>query len=83
MDVYRSSQRECEKAGILFTCSAHCQEMKYLDLVDLNILLGNMIDNAIEAVKKLPEEQMIIDAQYPVFRLHILIHVPAQRTVAE
>ena len=37
------------------------ENLDFIDLVDLHILLGNLFDNAIEAVFPLPEEQRIID----------------------
>ena len=47
-------------------CFSHCficclKNIDFINMVDLNILLGNMLDNAIEAVNSLPEENRVID----------------------
>lgn len=59
--ILNDKRRECENRKILLTCTANVENLEFIDLVDLHILLGNLFDNAIEAVFPLPEEQRIID----------------------
>ena len=59
--ILNDKRRECENREIVFTCTAQGGNLDFIDLIDLNILLGNLIDNAIEAVFSLPKEQRIID----------------------
>lgn len=51
----------CDKKGILFTYMIDVEKLMFMDEVDLYILLGNALDNAIEAVCELPKEQRIIN----------------------
>ncbi len=50
----------CAENKILFTCVADGGLISFMDPVDLFTLFGNMLDNAIEAVVKLPEERRSI-----------------------
>lgn len=45
----------CEKEQITWTCVADGKQLEFIDPVDLYTILGNAIDNAIEAVRKLEE----------------------------
>ena len=45
----------------MFSCIVNCSNIVFMDMVDLSILLGNMLDNAMEAAAKLPEENRVID----------------------
>ena len=42
----------CKKKGIIVSCVADGSQMDFIDTVDLYAILGNAIDNAIEAVEK-------------------------------
>lgn len=59
--ILNDKRRECENRKILLTCTANANTLDFIDVVDLNILLGNLFDNAIEAVNSLAEEQKVID----------------------
>jgi len=59
--IINDKRRECEERGILFTCSVRVGNLDFINIVDLNILLGNLIDNAIEAVFNLPDAKKVID----------------------
>lgn len=50
----------CEKYKIRFTYMLDGESLAFLDPVDLSILFGNAIDNAIECVRKEPDEYRII-----------------------
>lgn len=50
----------CEKKGICFTYMVDGENLKFMDEVDLYILLGNALDNAIEAVSDADAEHRII-----------------------
>lgn len=49
--------RYCESADIQWTCVADGRALDFIDPVDLYTLLGNALDNAIEAVKELKEPE--------------------------
>lgn len=47
----------CEQNGIMFSCMADGARLTFMDDGDLYCLFGNIIDNALEAVKAIKEEQ--------------------------
>ena len=47
----------CEQNGITFSCMADGARLTFMDDGDLYCLFGNIIDNALEAVKAIQEEQ--------------------------
>lgn len=47
----------CKKYGISINCVADGVLLSFMDPVDLYALLGNALDNAIEALKKIPREK--------------------------
>ncbi len=47
----------CEQNGITFSCMAHGEKLSFLESGDLYCLFGNIVDNALEAVKALPERE--------------------------
>ena len=51
----------CKKYGITLTCLADAERLRFMREGDLYSLFGNLLDNAIEAVKKLdaPEKRII------------------------
>lgn len=52
----------CEQNGITFSCLVQGERLSFLDRGDLYCLFGNIIDNALEAVKALPKrEQRVIN----------------------
>ncbi|MCD8097314.1 MAG: ATP-binding protein, partial [Lachnospiraceae bacterium] len=46
----------CEKAKICFECMVDGQSLSFMNQAELYALFGNILDNAIEAVRKLPED---------------------------
>lgn len=50
----------CIENGILFTCIVNGELLTEMDPVDLYTIFGNMLDNAIEATVKVPEEKRSI-----------------------
>lgn len=50
----------CYKYGIDFTYSADGSLLNFIDMVDLYTMLGNALDNAIEAVRELEQGKRII-----------------------
>ena len=50
----------CQKSGISFSCMADGEKLDFLTPVQTYTLLGNIIDNAVEAVKPLPLEERVI-----------------------
>lgn len=47
----------CKERGILVSCVADGSQMDFINAVDLYAILGNALDNAIEAVQKFQEEE--------------------------
>lgn len=47
----------CEQNGITFSCMAQGDQLSFLSDGDLYCLFGNIIDNALEAVRGLPERE--------------------------
>lgn len=45
----------CQQEQIVFTCVADGAALSFMDAIDLSSLFGNALDNAIEAVSKLPD----------------------------
>lgn len=53
---------KCRMAGIALTCAGDCSALSFMKTMDIYSLFGNAVDNAIEAVEKLPLPEMkIID----------------------
>lgn len=50
----------CQKNGISFSCMADGTGLEFLTPVQTYSLFGNIIDNAVEAVKALPPEERVI-----------------------
>ena len=50
----------CQKTGISFSCMADGTGLEFLTPVQTYSLFGNIIDNAVEAVKALPPEERVI-----------------------
>jgi hypothetical protein len=50
----------CQQKEIKLTCMADGKRLNFMDVVDLYALFGNALDNAMEAVQKLPPEQRLI-----------------------
>lgn len=53
----------CSEKYITLTCLADGKLLAFMDTVDLYALLGNALDNAIEAVQVLPRPQRLVDLQ--------------------
>ena len=47
----------CEQQGISWTCMADGSKLDFMDPVDLYVLFANALDNAIEAVRDLPDPE--------------------------
>lgn len=47
----------CQKHGIVVSCVADGSQLGFIDTIDLYAILGNIMDNAIEAVEKIKEKE--------------------------
>lgn len=47
----------CQKNGVSFSCMADGAKLDFLSPVQIYSLFGNIIDNAVEAVKRLPQQE--------------------------
>ena len=75
----------CKEKGITVSCVADGQLLSFMQTMDLYSLFGNALDNAIEAVEKLPEEVMrqidvLIYKQQRFLVIHIINPVGEQLT---
>ena len=59
--ILSEKQLYCGEHNISVTCAADGKDLAFIDTVDLYVLLGNLLDNAIEAAEKLsdPEKRII------------------------
>ncbi len=48
----------CKEKGIVVSCVADGRQLNFINTIDLYSILGNAIDNAIEAVEKLQKQEM-------------------------
>ena len=64
----------CLKEGIRLTCIVDGAALSFLAETDVYSLFGNMIDNAIEAVKALPAEEKVISLKVQKKSNFVTIH---------
>ncbi|WP_162011205.1 ATP-binding protein [Streptococcus sp. S784/96/1] len=74
--IISQKSRYCLQHDITFTCLVQGELLNHLDVMDLSSLFGNAIDNAIEAVEKIPnKDQRLITlkiskyAQFAIIKL--------------
>ncbi len=69
----------CQQSGITMACVADGSLLRDMDAVDLYVLLGNALDNAIESVLKLenPEQRLISVA---VFQVKDMVKIQVENT---
>lgn len=70
-----------EDAGITFTYDVSIPHILSVTAVDLYILLGNTLDNAIEACESLPEEERYIHLRFGTF--HEILFLQIKNPYAE
>ena len=72
-----------DDAGITFDYDVSIPHTLSITAVDLYVLLGNTLDNAIEACESLPEEQRYIHLQFRTFHeiLFLQIKNPYSKTI--
>ena len=56
--VFQEKSFQCRKREILFTCIIDGAALDFMETTDLYVLFGNLIDNCIEAVSRLPENEV-------------------------
>ena len=54
--MFSEKRLYCEQNGINFSCMADGNELSFIEDGDLYCLFGNILDNALEAVRKIPEK---------------------------
>lgn len=64
----------CERSGIVMTCVADGGLLRGIDAVDLYVLLGNALDNAIECVSKLEDVQRRL-ISIAIFRVQGMVKI--------
>ena len=78
----------CQKHGIVVSCVADGSQLGFIDTIDLYAILGNAMDNAIEAVEKLEEKEkrqidVLIYRQHNFLVMNIINPMPEQLTYEE
>ena len=73
----------CKKHDIQVTCVADGSQMGFIDTIDLYAILGNAMDNAIEAVEKFEEKEkrqidVMIYRQHNFLVMNIMNPIPEQ-----
>lgn len=73
--VLTSKRQQCDRAGITLTCVADGTAVASMDPMDLVTIVGNALDNAIEATSKVadPEKRLIRVAIYRQDRLAMIL----------
>ncbi len=56
--IFQEKNFQCRKRGIQFTCIIDGTAVDFMGTTDQYILFGNLLDNAIEAVSRLPEGEV-------------------------
>ena len=56
--VFQEKNFQCRKLGIQFTCIIDGPAVAFMETTDLYVLFGNLLDNSVEAVSKLPEDEV-------------------------
>lgn len=72
----------CRERGITVSCVADGSQMEFINTVDLYAILGNALDNAIEAVEKFRQQEMrqidvLIHRQQSFLVIQILNPIPS------
>ena len=53
--IFTEKNFYCKKHDIVFVCMIDGEKLNFMDVTDQYVLLGNIIDNAINAVRQIPE----------------------------
>lgn len=67
---------QCQRAGIVLTCTADGSVLDFMNAMDISILFGNALDNAIESVSIIPEQEkrlihLTVSRQKSFVRIHM------------
>lgn len=67
---------QCQQEGISLTCTADGSTLRFMNAMDLSILFGNALDNAIESVRKIDDREkrlihLTINQQKNFIRIHM------------
>lgn len=62
--ILRDKSLYCSMNNISWTCAAHGEQLDFMDPMDLAAMIGNALDNAVEAVERIADKkQQIISVQ--------------------
>ncbi|MDD6051604.1 MAG: GHKL domain-containing protein [Clostridiales bacterium] len=67
---------QCQREGIVLTCTADGSALDFMNAMDISILFGNALDNAIESVSGIPEQEkrlihLTVSRQKSFVRIHM------------
>lgn len=74
--VLTARSLQCQREGISLTCTADGSVLHFLNAMDLSILFGNALDNAIESVRKIEDREkrlihLTINQKKNFIRIHM------------
>lgn len=76
LDIVLAEKRAiCNQKGIIFTCYADGTGMEFTEELDLYSLVSNALNNAIDAVSKLPEGERFISLSAKCTNGMLMLHV--------
>lgn len=67
---------QCQREGINLTCTADGSSLHFLNAMDISVLFGNALDNAIESVRKIDDREkrlihLTVNRQKDFVRIHM------------
>lgn len=67
---------QCQREGINLTCTADGSTLHFLNAMDISVLFGNALDNAIESVRKIEDREkrlihLTVNRQKDFVRIHM------------
>lgn len=71
----------CKMHGIYWNCAVDDTNLDFIDRMDLYVLLGNALDNAIEAVERVPDERQRI-IQLQISRVNDFVNIRIENSFA-
>ena len=66
---------QAEKQDIHIALDIQNVELHSIETVDLNVILSNLLDNAIEAVMDLPKEQRVVEVHVKKTHAHFVLNI--------
>lgn len=67
---------QCQREGIVLTCTADGSALDFMNAMDISVLFGNALDNAIESVSRISQQEkrlihLTVNRQKSFVRIHM------------